>query len=363
MALPAGVTTATVTLKAPVAFDGTPGKVYLEIKPNVRIVHAASGTTLADWMTTLNADENGQISLLLPHTDQAGFLDESGATILNWSYTANIRYDLSGQVVSVLPKVFSLVSSISTMDLATLPVGAPIDWEVGAFGVVTSVNGETGAVVFTKEDLGLGNVNNTSDLLKPISNATQAALDQKVTAGATFIESVQDIVSAEIVAGANVTVTYNDTAGTLTIAAAGSSSLDSEGVRDVIGAALVESNGIDITVSDAGDTITIATTATATGLSVLNAASAAAARTAIGAVALGTTSTTAKAGNYVPPIADLPSGTNLVVQKSGGTWPNRPTTRTDISVTWVGPTPDPSIVTSPTLTGMYEGDIRIVTSA
>jgi hypothetical protein len=363
MALPAGVTTATVTLKAPVAFNGTPGKVYLEIKPNVRIVHAASGTTLADWMTTSNADENGMISMPLPHTDQAGFLDESGAPIVNWSYTANIRYDLSGQVVSVLPKVFSLVSSISTMDLATLPVGAPIDWEVGAFGVVTSVNGETGAVVFDKSDIGLGNVNNTSDAQKPVSTAQQAALDLKVNTS-TFVEQVQDIVSAEIVAGANITVTYNDTAGTITIASTGGGgTLDNEGVRDVIGAALVAGTGITVTVNDSGDTITIATTATATGLSVMNAASAAAARTAIGAVALGTTSTTAKAGDYAPSITDIPSGSNLVVQKVAGVWPSRPTSRTDIYVTWVGPTPNPSIVASPTLSGMYEGDIRIVTSA
>ena len=125
MALPAGVTTASVILKAPVAFDGTPGKVYLELKPNVRVVHAESGTTLADWMTTLKADENGTISILLPHTDQTGFLDESGAPVVNWSYTANIRYDLSGQVVSTAPKVFALISSVTELDLATLPVGAP----------------------------------------------------------------------------------------------------------------------------------------------------------------------------------------------------------------------------------------------
>ena len=47
---------------------------------------------------------------------------------------------------------------------------------------VTSVNGRTGtngAVVLTKSDIGLGNVNNTSDLNKPISTATQTALNAK----------------------------------------------------------------------------------------------------------------------------------------------------------------------------------------
>jgi hypothetical protein len=47
-------------------------------------------------------------------------------------------------------------------------------------GAVNSVNGQNGDVVLTKTDLNLGNVDNTSDVNKPISNATQTALDLKV---------------------------------------------------------------------------------------------------------------------------------------------------------------------------------------
>lgn len=49
----------------------------------------------------------------------------------------------------------------------------------GGGGAVSSVNGYTGAVVLTKADIGLNNVDNTSDANKPISTATQAALDLK----------------------------------------------------------------------------------------------------------------------------------------------------------------------------------------
>lgn len=45
---------------------------------------------------------------------------------------------------------------------------------------VTSVATRTGAVVLTKSDVGLSNVDNTTDLLKPISTATQTALNGKV---------------------------------------------------------------------------------------------------------------------------------------------------------------------------------------
>jgi hypothetical protein len=44
---------------------------------------------------------------------------------------------------------------------------------------VVSVNGQVGAVVLTKSDVGLSNVDNTSDVNKPISSATQTALNAK----------------------------------------------------------------------------------------------------------------------------------------------------------------------------------------
>lgn len=47
---------------------------------------------------------------------------------------------------------------------------------------VVSVNTKTGVVVLAKADVGLGNVDNTSDLNKPISTATQTALNAKYDA-------------------------------------------------------------------------------------------------------------------------------------------------------------------------------------
>ena len=53
---------------------------------------------------------------------------------------------------------------------------------------VSSVAGRTGDVTLTSTDVGLGNVDNTSDANKPVSSATQTALDAKqatITAGTT----------------------------------------------------------------------------------------------------------------------------------------------------------------------------------
>jgi hypothetical protein len=58
----------------------------------------------------------------------------------------------------------------------------------GGGGAVNSVNGKTGVVVLVKGDIGLGSVDNTSDANKPVSTAQQTALNLKentITAGTT----------------------------------------------------------------------------------------------------------------------------------------------------------------------------------
>lgn len=72
---------------------------------------------------------------------------------------------------------------------------------------VTSVNGMVGDVVIEKKHVGLENVNNTSDLNKPISTATQTALNAKannadltilqtnIDTNATAIQDVADDLS------------------------------------------------------------------------------------------------------------------------------------------------------------------------
>jgi hypothetical protein len=64
----------------------------------------------------------------------------------------------------------------------------------GSAGSVTSVNGQTGDVVLTKVNIGLSNVDNTSDANKPVSVLQQAALDLKVNkAGDTMTGALTTI--------------------------------------------------------------------------------------------------------------------------------------------------------------------------
>lgn len=87
------------------------------------------------------------------------------------------------------------------------------DWKIGDWIVsngttwdkvdntdsVSSVAGRTGAVVLTKSDVGLANVDNTSDAAKPVSTAQQTALDLKANlASPTFTGTVSGITKSMV---------------------------------------------------------------------------------------------------------------------------------------------------------------------
>jgi hypothetical protein len=82
---------------------------------------------------------------------------------------------------------------------------------------VQSVAGKTGSVTLAKADVGLGNVDNTSDTNKPISSATQTALDGKASTSHTHTASqVTDFNTAA--AAAAPVQSVNGNTGTVTVA-------------------------------------------------------------------------------------------------------------------------------------------------
>lgn len=75
-----------------------------------------------------------------------------------------------------------------------------------------------------------------------------------------FVEAAQDAVAAMLAQGTGVTLSYDDTANTLTIT--GTAGTDTEAVRDAIGVALIGTGVISVLPNDAADTITISSAAT-----------------------------------------------------------------------------------------------------
>jgi hypothetical protein len=84
-----------------------------------------------------------------------------------------------------------------------------------------------------------------------------SSLDWTTILPSEISEIIDDRVASLIVAGSNITTSYNDVAGTLTISGTAVSSVTAEDVQDIIGAALVAGSGISVVYNDVANTITI----------------------------------------------------------------------------------------------------------
>jgi hypothetical protein len=117
----------------------------------------------------------------------------------------------------------------------------------------------SGNIDITKSDVGLGNVDNTSDLNKPISTATQTALDGKVDKVVGKGLSTEDYTTAEKnkLAGISGTNTGDQNLFS-TIAVAGQSNVVADSTSDTL--TLVAGSNITLTTNATNDEITIAST-------------------------------------------------------------------------------------------------------
>ena len=147
MSLPAGITTATLTVGVPVTFGGGPVRSTVSIVPSAFLIHTETGTPLVDFIEELETAEGVAGQFTLPHTDQDGFQDENGNAYKNWYYTASIQYATNKGNKPPRTKVFQLVTGQTSVDVDKLPGGAPVLPYTGPVAGITSVNGQTGTVV------------------------------------------------------------------------------------------------------------------------------------------------------------------------------------------------------------------------
>ena len=135
--------------------------------------------------------------------------------------------------VDIVGNPFWIISTGGTVSGVVLNPGDSLIYDVtnevfiklDTVDQVVSVAGKTGAVSLDKSDVGLANVDNTSDLNKPISTATQTALDLKVDdsqlATAATADSVAQRTSDGSINAVNVYASGNLGVGTASPSALG----------------------------------------------------------------------------------------------------------------------------------------------
>lgn len=111
----------------------------------------------------------------------AAYIEVSQQDAVNWGSIGGDIINQTDLQLALAGKVdVEAGKGLSTNDYTTAEKNKLAGIEAGAqVNDVDSVNGYIGAVVLSKSDVGLSNVDNTSDLNKPISTATQNALDAK----------------------------------------------------------------------------------------------------------------------------------------------------------------------------------------
>ena len=166
-------------------YKRTPANVLGDIGGQAKIT--ANGILKGDGAGNISAANETEVELVdltVSHvTGLQSALDGKQATITGAATTITgsnlttnraLISDSNGKVA---------VSSVTSTELGYLDgVTSNIQTQLNnklSSAPVTSVNNKTGAVTLAKGDVGLGNVDNTSDVNKPISNATQTALNGK----------------------------------------------------------------------------------------------------------------------------------------------------------------------------------------
>ena len=185
-----------------VSFDGTGNIVISATDSTARIPTSEKGQP--NGVATLDA--NG----LVPSTQLPSYVDDviEAATSVNFPVTGEV-----GKIYVALDTNKTYRWSGSSYIYITS-------------GAVDSVAGKTGVVTLVKSDVGLGNVDNTSDANKPISTATATALSGKeatIAAGTTsqfwrgdktwsdFATTARAVVLTGLTTATNAVITASDT--------------------------------------------------------------------------------------------------------------------------------------------------------
>jgi hypothetical protein len=127
VSLPEGVTAATLTAKATKTAPPSPIAISISIAPSEDLTHLDSGDKLIDMIETLVSGPGLASTIVVPHSSQAGFVNESGEAVSRWYYVATITSVTPTGSPASAPrtKAFMLPAGTTTVELETLPTTKP----------------------------------------------------------------------------------------------------------------------------------------------------------------------------------------------------------------------------------------------
>jgi hypothetical protein len=146
-------------------------------------------------------------------TSATGGLVPNTRTIAGKALSANITLAKGDVGLSSVDNTSDANKPVSTATQTALNQRVPITRTISGKALSSDIT-------LVKGDVGLGNVDNTSDANKPISTAVATALAAKQDATG-IVELIHDTVAGFLTAGPNVTLTYDDLAGTLLVTSTG----------------------------------------------------------------------------------------------------------------------------------------------
>jgi hypothetical protein len=180
--------------------QGPPGSntITSSTQSNGTAIISISGLTIGNSLTLNGQTYNYSANSLLAH--------RTALNIDRLNNTSDAEKPISTATATALSGKAASIHSHTSSDITDFSSA------VSALAAVKSVNTRVGDIILSKSDVGLSNVDNTSDANKPISGATQTALNAKVDVVTGKGLSDENYTSAEksklsgIAAGAEVNV-------------------------------------------------------------------------------------------------------------------------------------------------------------
>jgi hypothetical protein len=185
MAFPVGMQTCVVTFGTSLSWSGQAAAMQIQVEPTHDLVWASTGQPLIAFAETVTVAAGIPGQIILPVTNQSGFINAAGQAFTGWAYQITITYSFGNQTHRSVKSIQPLVGQ-TLIDLDMVPEGTITAGVAATIPPVISVNGQTGAVV--------------------VSGG--AGLD---------LEQVRDAIGAALVAGSLITITVNDAGDTITI--------------------------------------------------------------------------------------------------------------------------------------------------